>query len=368
MTTHDYVNGVNIGDAGESVSSAEPVTLDSNNEATITGHIAGDNDTYRFTSQRSGTVSIELTDLEGLVGSSIPLPSVYLRSYDSNGDYLEKELGIFSYGPYLTYNLNAGETFFVKVDPVDFASTNYNLSIRDADDYVNGVNIGDAGDGISSAELVTLDSNGEASVTGHTIGDDDYYRFTSSGDGTVTIDLSELNLTASGEFYFRLYDSNGIEVVESTSRGESKTITYSVNADETYTVRVDPQGNIASSYNLSIAAPTRSGGSNPGNEIGQSEATNIALLYGAGLGRVPDVGGLNFWIDQHANGMSLGIIAGAFLDSSEFTNRYGDDDIMTSQRFLTVMYDIFWADSPTRRVFLGGKRRWRSKGFLEKRF
>ncbi|WPL19179.1 hypothetical protein Thiowin_04286 [Thiorhodovibrio winogradskyi] len=77
----------------------------------------------------------------------------------------------------------------------------------------------------------------------------------------------------------------------------------------------------------------------PGVEITRSEATTVALLYSAGLGRDPDVHGLNFWIDQRANGMSLELIAGAFLDSPEFTNRYGDDDVMSAQRFLGVMYE-----------------------------
>ncbi|WPL18728.1 hypothetical protein Thiowin_03816 [Thiorhodovibrio winogradskyi] len=91
------------------------------------------------------------------------------------------------------------------------------------------------------------------------------------------------------------------------------------------------------SYSLSIAAPNGSVGGYPGVGITRAEATNVALLYSAGLGRDPEVHGLNFWIDQRANGMPFEVIAGAFLDSPEFTNRYGDDDLMSAQRFITVM-------------------------------
>ncbi|WPL19180.1 hypothetical protein Thiowin_04287 [Thiorhodovibrio winogradskyi] len=77
---------------------------------------------------------------------------------------------------------------------------------------------------------------------------------------------------------------------------------------------------------------------NTGVQITRAEAINVALLYGAALGREPDVSGLNFWIDQRVAGMSLETIAGAFLESVEFTTNYGDDDLMSTHWFITVMY------------------------------
>ncbi len=64
----------------------------------------------------------------------------------------------------------------------------------------------------------------------------------------------------------------------------------------------------------------------------------IARLYEAGLDRRFDAGGLNFWIDRHEAGQSLLQLAGAFLDSTEFTSRFGDDDVMASAQFATRMY------------------------------
>ncbi len=64
----------------------------------------------------------------------------------------------------------------------------------------------------------------------------------------------------------------------------------------------------------------------------------VAMLYEAGFGRAADAGGLNYWIDQYEAGLSLKQMAEGFLDSKEFTDRYGDDDAMSAQRFVEVMY------------------------------
>jgi hypothetical protein len=64
----------------------------------------------------------------------------------------------------------------------------------------------------------------------------------------------------------------------------------------------------------------------------------IALLYEAGLGREADADGLNYWIDQHDAGMSFATMAANFLDSAEFTTRFGDDDTMSNADFVNVMY------------------------------
>lgn len=65
---------------------------------------------------------------------------------------------------------------------------------------------------------------------------------------------------------------------------------------------------------------------------------NAARLYEAGLNRKFDAGGLNFWIDQIESGRSFDNLAAVFLDSAEFTSRYGDDDGMSSAQFCRQMY------------------------------
>jgi hypothetical protein len=64
----------------------------------------------------------------------------------------------------------------------------------------------------------------------------------------------------------------------------------------------------------------------------------IALVYEAGLGREADIAGLNYWIDQVEAGLPLSFMAGFFLDSPEFTTRFGDDDAMSNGQFVDVMY------------------------------
>ncbi|TXM65504.1 DUF4214 domain-containing protein [Methylobacterium sp. WL69] len=64
----------------------------------------------------------------------------------------------------------------------------------------------------------------------------------------------------------------------------------------------------------------------------------VARLYEAGLDRTFDRGGLNYWIDQHKGGMSFTEMARQFLDSPEFTIRFGDDDVMANGTFVTRMY------------------------------
>ncbi len=77
-----------------------------------------------------------------------------------------------------------------------------------------------------------------------------------------------------------------------------------------------------------------------------SYVQTVGLIYEAGLGRAADAGGLNFWIDRYEAGTSLEAIGGGFLDSAEFTSRYGDDDAMTPTRFVTVMYQNVLGRAP----------------------
>jgi hypothetical protein len=58
-------------------------------------------------------------------------------------------------------------------------------------------------------------------------------------------------------------------------------------------------------------------------------------LYQAAFNRVPDDAGLGFWIAAMDRGMRLIDVAGQFVVSNEFTDRYGKLD---SGAFLTTVY------------------------------
>jgi Domain of unknown function (DUF4214) len=49
----------------------------------------------------------------------------------------------------------------------------------------------------------------------------------------------------------------------------------------------------------------------------------VARLYFAVFRRIPDFGGLGYWLSQFRNGMSLGTIADNFVASGEFVSTYG---------------------------------------------
>ncbi|MDR5900443.1 DUF4214 domain-containing protein [Halomonas vilamensis] len=69
--------------------------------------------------------------------------------------------------------------------------------------------------------------------------------------------------------------------------------------------------------------------------VSKNLAENIALLYEAALDRMPDIGGLNYWIEQAAAGLSTAQIANSFIDSREFQERY---DASTDEAFLFQLY------------------------------
>ena len=69
------------------------------------------------------------------------------------------------------------------------------------------------------------------------------------------------------------------------------------------------------------------------------DVRTIARLYSAAFDRQPKVSGLNFWVDAFEADLSLVAIARRFVDSPEFTSRYGalTDRKYVEQLFLNVL-------------------------------
>ena len=73
-------------------------------------------------------------------------------------------------------------------------------------------------------------------------------------------------------------------------------------------------------------------------------ALSIARLYQATFDRTPDLGGLNFWIDQwELEHLSFSQIADNFYQSEEFTTTYGNPD---NTSFATLLYNNVLDRSP----------------------
>lgn len=65
-------------------------------------------------------------------------------------------------------------------------------------------------------------------------------------------------------------------------------------------------------------------------------AASLYRLYGIALGRMPDTGGMGYWLHQLDEGLALWDTARMFAASAEFAGRYGADSDNTA--FLTAMY------------------------------
>ena len=61
----------------------------------------------------------------------------------------------------------------------------------------------------------------------------------------------------------------------------------------------------------------------------------VIRLYWAFFGRLPDQGGLDYWVKKHRTGTTLKAIANSFAKSSEFVNHYG---LLSDTAFVTLVY------------------------------
>lgn len=91
---------------------------------------------------------------------------------------------------------------------------------------------------------------------------------------------------------------------------------------------------------------------------GAEHGQPVVRLYLAGLGRLPDGGGLDYWTRRHLDGVRIVRLADQFLGSSEFARRYGNP---SDADFVDLLYvnvlgrvsDVAGADYWTRRLQAG---------------
>lgn len=77
----------------------------------------------------------------------------------------------------------------------------------------------------------------------------------------------------------------------------------------------------------------------PQGVLDAAAVATVALIYEAGLGRMADPTGLNFWVDRREDGLSENGLARAFLDSPEFRMRVGDPSELADRAFVEGLYD-----------------------------
>jgi hypothetical protein len=67
----------------------------------------------------------------------------------------------------------------------------------------------------------------------------------------------------------------------------------------------------------------------------ETDVAQIGRLYKAALGREPDINGLNYWVDRWEEQLSLNQIANQFIESMEFSLRYGSP---TDEAYVNALY------------------------------
>ena len=123
------------------------------------------------------------------------------------------------------------------------------------------------------------------------------------------------------------------EVFASSTYYPSETYASLGVADQEIQIRTNIQDFINKEYNMQVFQ------SSVGIPIDVNDAIEVARLYEAGFGRVPDIPGMNFWIDALENGMSLEVISKAFVTSNEFTTRFGDVNTLSNEAYIDVLYN-----------------------------
>jgi Calpain family cysteine protease/Bacterial pre-peptidase C-terminal domain len=221
--------------AGNTLNSAKNFnTLNGNKKVTdYVGSIDTD-DYYRFSvSDRS---SLNLT-VNGMSANAD------VQFLDRNGNVLQSSTNTGTTAESIGRTIDAG-TYYVRVFPVDGSNTNYNLDLT-------ARLMDNAGNAIETARNI-----GSLSGT-HTFNDavntsdtNDYYRFNLTNNSNFSLTLNGLGADAN----VQLFDSAGSVLRSSTNTGKTaESISATLNVGD-YFVRVFPNGNISTNYQISLTA------------------------------------------------------------------------------------------------------------------
>jgi len=198
--------------------------------------------------------------------------------------------------------------------------------------FVNSQNSGSSGRGVTGPYYPALLNNGIAGTT-----TDNVIGFSSlttsaapiamgSGFNAVIIDGGN-SATAAGagsaDNYSFTVDTSGAVILTDSNTGSAQTVTgVSFLVFEGAARGVDANGNAdyAQMY-----------------FIGGSNQTEVTELYNAAFGRQPDLGGVEYYMNQLQAGTSFTNIANEFMASPEFQARFGAS--VSDNQFITNLYE-----------------------------
>lgn len=211
------------------------------------------------------------------------------------------------------------------------------------DDYINGVNIGDADRKASDLSRFAgpFDFTHDVSISGSTgsEGDpSDLYFFKTPTDGLATFTLSGLDANLDLIFYVYSEDMRRVRRLseEDSDDTDNDSFSFDVGGYEFavwYAVAVQGE---ASSYTLTVDLPPGEFSQPPDDK---SLVEKVALLYEAALDRQPDNPGLNYFVGNTRADQSLQDISNSFYLADEFRNQFTsfDDQSYINQLYLNVL-------------------------------
>lgn len=255
----DLINGINVGDAGDSLGTADSVSFNTSQSALITGNIGawqGSNydyyDYFSFVAPVSGVYSASLSGLSDDV-------DLYLLS--SSGQTLDSSESSSNSDEYVTQSLLAGITYYVMLEDYTVDNSDYSLSLSYVvsgssltSDKVNGVDIGDAGNYSGDSALISFGSASTVYIEGNvgaSVDEADSFEFVAPATETFTFSLTNL----SNDLDLILRNDNGDIIESSSSSGTTNEIfNYDLTQGETYSIKVtDYYSGVSSAYDLSVS-------------------------------------------------------------------------------------------------------------------
>ncbi len=245
-------------DVGNNGATAARITLNT----TLNGRLGegdDDADVFIFTAENSGVLEASLSNLT---------QDLDLYLLDTSGNSLATSTLTGNNNESFDFNVQAGSTYFLLVNPYSGAQSDYTLSTI----FTSSVAI-DASDTRVGAELLPLHSNVRQAVGGANDAED-YFQIRPESSGEMHVTLSEL--TQDIDLY--VYDSVGGILASSILGGPAAEDLYlHVTEGETYYIHVSPYLDAESNYLLTTDLQSQGTTSSADNNDSITTATHINL-------------------------------------------------------------------------------------------
>lgn len=242
--------------------------------------------------------------------------------YDSSGNELDRATGLSISGT--TYNSYASANNFYGLKTYAFSGN----------DVINGSQYSDTLDGFNGNDIVY--GNGGNDLLIGEAGNDILY----GGDGKdLLVGGSSNDWINGGTDLDTAYYSGSSSQYDIAGGSDYAAIADKVSGRDGSDVLIGVERLHFSNTNIAL---DKGAGENAGEAY---------RMYKAALDREPDVIGLGAWISVLDNGASLEHVAGGFIDSIEFEEKYGEDP--SNERFVTLLYNNVLNRDPDPEGFAG---------------